>query len=63
MVKEAREHLKRNAIVWSRIRNDELVKQSEWKEEGLSKQYAREAAKASNGFHINIGSLDPVMHQ
>ena len=63
MVKEAGEHLKRNAIAWWRIGIDEIVKWSEWKEEGLSKQYVIEAAKASNEAHMNIGTLEPVMHR
>ena len=62
MVKEAGEHLKRSAIVWRRIGNDEIVKLSEWKEEGLSNQYVREAAKASNEVHMNIGSLELLLH-
>ena len=39
------------------------MKRSEWKEEGLSMQYVMEAAKASNELHMNIDSLDPVMHR
>ena len=62
MVKEAGEHLKKSAIVWWRIGNDEILKRSEGKDDCLSKQYVKEAPKASNGPHLNIGSLDPVMH-
>ena len=39
------------------------MKLSEWKEEILSKQYVREADKASNEVHMNIGSLDLVMYR
>ena len=38
------------------------MKLSKWKEEGLSKQYVMDAAKASNELRLNIGLLDLVMH-
>ena len=39
------------------------MKLSELKKESLSKQYVREPDKASNEVHMNIGSLDLVIHR